>query len=102
MDQLHPLHPVPRPEVPPNHISDLEESISTKGFDVDKPVPVARMPGGELVSLGGHHRVAAMQNLGEVTIPARVVDWTSISQRSRDRFVRNFPDAFSGLIPDDD
>lgn len=91
---LIPLHPVPRPGMPPNHIPDLANAIRTNGYDLGRAIPVARMPDGRLVQLGGHHRAAAMGQLGETTIPARVVDWSSLSPRVqnwwRSQF-RNFP-----------
>lgn len=91
---LHPLHPVPRPSVPPNHLVDLVKAIRINGYNLGQAIPVARMPDGRLVQLGGHHRAAAMGRLGETTIPARVVDWNSLSPaaqaRWRQRFA-NFP-----------
>jgi ParB-like chromosome segregation protein Spo0J len=65
IDQLHPLHSVPRPGVPPNHIQDLANSIQANGYDLSQPIPVARMPDGRLVQLGGHHRSVAMSLLGD-------------------------------------
>jgi ParB-like chromosome segregation protein Spo0J len=88
---LNPLHPVPRPNRPPNHIADLANKIRTNGYDLSQAIPVARMPDGRLVQLGGHHRAAAMGQLGETTIPARVVDWNSLPQRTQDWWRQQFP-----------
>src|ERR671928_30658 len=79
LNLLNPLHPVPRPGVPPNHIQNLAAAIRANGYDLGQAIPVARMPDGRLVPLGGHHRAAAMRQLGEATIPARVVDWSSLT-----------------------
>lgn len=88
---LHPMHSVPRPGKPANHIADLANMIRTNGYDLSRAIPVARMPDGRLVLLGGHHRAAAMGNLGETAIPARVVDWNSLSQKAQNWWRRQFP-----------
>src|SRR4051794_36621613 len=67
LTDLHPLHPVPQPGMPPNHVQDLANSIRTNGYDLGNAIPVAPMPDGRLVQLGGHHRAAAMGLLGETT-----------------------------------
>jgi ParB-like chromosome segregation protein Spo0J len=77
--------------VPPTHIQDLASRIRTNGYDLAQAIPVARMPDGRLVQLGGHHRAAAMRQLGEATIPARVVDWGSISLAARQKYRQSFP-----------
>jgi hypothetical protein len=88
---LHPLHPVPRPGVPLNHIPDLANSIRTNGYDLGEAIPVARMPDGRLFQLGGHHRAAALGLLGETTIPARIVEWSSLSLRVQNWWRGQFP-----------
>jgi hypothetical protein len=88
---LTPLHPVPRPGAPPNHIKDLANTIGMNGYDLSRAIPVARMPDGRLVQLGGHHWAAAMGVLGETTIPARVLDWNSMSPGARARWRQRFP-----------
>src|SRR5947209_14924279 len=79
LGQLHALHPVPRPGVPPGHLRSLAAAIQATGYDLHQAIPAARMPDGRLVQLGGHHRAEAMRQLRESTIPARVVNWTSLS-----------------------
>lgn len=86
-----PLHSVPRPGKPSTHIQDIADKIKANGYDLTQAIPVARMPDGRLVIMGGHHRVAAMKQLGETTIPARVVDWNSISSRAQQIYKQNFP-----------
>ena len=88
---LNPLHPVPRPGVPPDHIPDLAAEIGANGFDLARAIPVARMPEGRLLQLGGHHRAAAMGLLGETTIPVRIVDWGSLSPGAQARWRLRFP-----------
>lgn len=88
---LHPLHPVPRPGVPPSHVQDLAARIQAAGYDLAQPVPVARMPDGRLVLMGGHHRAEAMRQLGETTIPARVVEWNAITPGAQDLYRQTFP-----------
>ncbi|MFO0822765.1 MAG: ParB N-terminal domain-containing protein [Gemmataceae bacterium] len=89
---LNPLHSVPRPGTPPNHIQNLAGAIQTNGYDLAQPIPVARMPDGRLVMMGGHHRAAARSQLQETTIPARVVDWDSISPGAQNLYRQLFPD----------
>lgn len=88
---LVPLHPVPRPGKPPTWISDLAASIRKSGYRLSDAIPVIHMPDGRLVMAGGHHRVAAMRLLGEQTIPARVVEWDSLSPRVQDWYRGGFP-----------
>lgn len=77
--------------MPVNHIANLASKIKANGYDLSQAIPVARMPDGRLVQLGGHHRVAAMKQLSETTIPARVVDWNSISPGVQTRYRQMFP-----------
>jgi hypothetical protein len=88
---LHPLHPVPRPGVPPNHIAHLALDIQANGYDLSQAIPVARMPNGRFVQLGGHHRAEAMRQLGETTIPARIVDWDTLSPVVQHWWQQRFP-----------
>jgi len=90
LDQLHPLHSVPRPGIPVSHIQNLASSIQSNGYDLGQAIPVARMPDGRLVQLGGHHRAEAMRQLGEATIPARIVDWDAISSAARTKYRQTF------------
>ncbi|GEM_PF-6089015 len=77
---LHPLHAVPRPNKPANHIANLANRIRANGYDLSRAIPVAWMPDGRRVQLNGHYRAVAMGCLGETTIPARVVEWNSLPQ----------------------
>lgn len=94
LDQLIPLHSVPRPSRPPTYVTDLAHLIRAQGYRLGKAIPVFRMPDGRLVLAGGHHRLAAMRSLGERTIPARVVDWDTVAPRLQDRYRRAFPGVF--------
>jgi hypothetical protein len=94
LTDLHPLHPVPRPGTPPNPIQNLAHKIQTNGYNLTHPIPVARLPDGRLVQMGGHHRAEAMRQPGEPTIPARVVDWNSIDPAIQNMYRQvftNFP-----------
>src|SRR5262245_30024271 len=91
LNQLHPLHPVPRPGKPPQHIQDLANLIQTNGYDLAQAIPVARMPDGRLVQFGGHHRAEAMRQLNGTTIPARIVDWNALSARVQNWWRQQFP-----------
>jgi hypothetical protein len=69
---LKPIHPVPRKGMPKRHIENLAKSISEHGYDVTQPVSATRLPNGDLLITGGHHRVAAMKSLAEATVPVRI------------------------------
>ncbi len=88
---LTPLHPVPRPGMPENHIPNIAKSIKENGYLLENAIPIFRLPDGQLIIAGGHHRVAAMKSLGESTIPGRVVDWTSLSTKAQARWKTRFP-----------
>jgi hypothetical protein len=77
--------------MPPGHIANLAQAIQANGYDLGQAIPVAPMPDGRLVQLGGHHRAAAMRQLGETTIPARVVDWLAITSPARQKYRQTFP-----------
>jgi hypothetical protein len=77
--------------VPPNHIPNLAASVKANGYDLSQAIPVARMPDGRLVQLGGHHRAEAMRRLGETTAPARVVDWASLAPQVQQWWRQQFP-----------
>jgi hypothetical protein len=49
------------------------------------------MPDGRLVQLGGHHRAAAMAQLGETTIPARITDWAALPAKVQNWWMTRFP-----------
>src|SRR5262245_52212909 len=91
LNQLNPLHAVPRPGKPPNHVQSLAQSIQANGYDLSRAIIVARMPDGRLVQLGGHHRAEAMRQLQETTIPARVIDWNSVSPAAQNKYRQSFP-----------
>jgi len=94
LDQLVPLHPVPRLGKPPNYIADLANNIRSNGYQLNKAIPVIRMPDGRLIIGSGHHRVEAMRSLGEQTIPARVLDWDALLPGVQDWYRGTFPGVF--------
>jgi hypothetical protein len=73
LDQLKPIHDVPRKEMPAGHIDNLAAKLKAEGYNVANPVVAYEMPNGDLVLRAGHHRVEAMRRLGEKTIPTRIV-----------------------------
>lgn len=46
-----------------------ETTFSTIGYDLSKPIPVIELPDGTLLLADGHHRLKAMENLGQVVDP---------------------------------
>ena len=91
LSALHPLHPVPRPGRLPSYIPDLAAAILANGFGLGQAIPVARLPDGRLVQLGGHHRAAALVLLGETMIPARLMDWTTLPVRVQNWWRTRYP-----------
>lgn len=91
LDWILPLHQVPRPELPPDHLEKLQEKLRTEGYDLNQPVPLLIMPDGKIYSAGGHHRIEAMKRLGESSIPSRVYYWHGMSDFVRDTYRNSFP-----------
>jgi RHS repeat-associated protein len=74
VDKLKAIHEVPRKGMPEGHVESIAKSIKESGFDLSSPVSATKLPDGELLVTGGHHRIAAMKQLGEKTIPAKIYD----------------------------
>ncbi|MDH5771305.1 MAG: ParB N-terminal domain-containing protein, partial [Candidatus Bathyarchaeota archaeon] len=72
INKLSPIHDVPRAGVPKGHIGDIAKNIRENGYDVTKPASATRLPTGEMIISGGHHRIAAMKSLGEKTVPIKI------------------------------
>ncbi|MDP3274724.1 MAG: RHS repeat-associated core domain-containing protein, partial [Deltaproteobacteria bacterium] len=101
LDSLTALHPVPRAEQPPNHIEDIMQNIQSNGYNRGLAILVLRMPRGELLIGGGHHRAEAMRRLGETTIPARVVNWFATPTRFRESYLKEFGDVIRRFLPNE-
>lgn len=96
IDQLRPLHPVSRPEVPKpvGYIEELKRRLLTEGFRESHAVAAIRMPDGTMLIGSGHHRVQAMRELGQRTVPAEIHVWDELDQLTRDFYSSMFPDVF--------
>lgn len=57
-------------------------------------IDVVRMPDGKLIVTDGNHRFAAMKQLGEKTIPARVFEWFELETTIRVILKMQFPETF--------
>ena len=93
LDELVPTHPVPRPG---HSVEAVAKLISENGYRLEDAIPVLKMPNGKQILAGGNHRLAAMRLLGEKSIPARVVDWAGLPDRTKQWYRTNFPDVFEG------
>lgn len=91
LDEIKPIHPVPRSGKSDGYIESLASGILADGFDVGEAVNIVKMPNGIKVSFGGHHRIAAMKELKQSTIPAKVVNWVDFNARTQQRWLRDFP-----------
>src|SRR5262249_56924710 len=94
LDDLVPLHAVPRAGKSATYIQDLADGIRQEGFRLSEAIPVLRMADGRLIMAGGHHRAAAMRRLGEPTIPARIVDWDTVPAATQNWYRNRFPGVF--------
>ena len=70
------------------------------GFDRERAIGVFRMPDDKLILMGGNHRLAAMRQLGEKTIPAVIFDWEDVGRVTRVFYTTRYPDAFVGYDVD--
>lgn len=77
VNSLRPIHDVPRSGVPDGHIDGIMKDIQKNGYDVTSPVSATRLPNGDLIITGGHHRLEAMKRLGESTVPVKVFDYST-------------------------
>jgi hypothetical protein len=50
---------------------------------LSKPISAFRLPNGDLVVTGGHHRIAAMQSLGETSIPTLIRNFDAANPAHR-------------------
>jgi hypothetical protein len=72
MSKLISLHDVPRKGVNPSNITNIRDKISKEGYNVEYPVSATLLPNGDFMITGGHHRIAAMNMLGQNTTPTKV------------------------------
>ena len=70
--QLNMLHDVPRKGVSEDNIINIRKMISAEGYNLKYPVSATRLPNGFYLVTGGHHRIAAMKQLGERTVPVKI------------------------------
>ncbi|MCB0420155.1 MAG: ParB-like nuclease domain-containing protein [Bdellovibrionales bacterium] len=86
------LHPIPNPlrEDSNEQLENLKSLISSHGYHLSKAIQVAILRNGQILNLGGHHRVAAMLALGESTIPASVYVWDSMDPHIRGLYREQF------------
>lgn len=70
--QLNMLHDVPRKGVSEDNISNIRKMITAEGYNLKYPVSATRLPNGFYLVTGGHHRIAAMKQLGERTVPVKI------------------------------
>ena len=86
-----PSHPVPRSGKSENWLQELMDHIKNNGIDTGRAV---RLPDGRIIVSGGHHRRAAMEALGEKTMPFKVVDWADMSDDQRQGYMNMFSEIY--------
>lgn len=74
IDEVQKIHGVPKKGTPPNHIDDLAKDFKNNGYNLEKGPPIEgySMPDGKVIIIDGHHRLAALEKLGEKVIPIRI------------------------------
>lgn len=103
--RLIPLHPLPnplrKPPLPEDHIETLKGELVIHGFrlDIGPPPKAFLMPDGSLVIASGHHRIRALQELGEGTAPVIVLDWNRVSRAVQEFYLVNYGEALWPHIP---
>ncbi len=74
------LHGAPKKGKPIDFIDNLAEDIRINGYRLDQNTPIegVRMFDGQILIFDGHHRLAAMEKLGQTTVPIRIRDFSEI------------------------
>ncbi len=74
INRVQKLHGVPKKGTPPNHIDDLMKDFKSNGYNLESGPPIEgfTMPDGQIIIIDGHHRLAALERLGETNIPIRI------------------------------
>lgn len=82
MSNIRKLHDAPKKNKPTNFIDNLANDIRANGYDLSAGPPIEgiQMSDGQILIFDGHHRLAAMEQLGESTIPIRISDYTEIPE----------------------
>jgi len=77
LSKIQKIHAAPKKGKPSNFIDDLADDIKTNGYDLDSGPPIEgyTMPDGKIIIIDGHHRLAALEKLGETNIPIRIHDF---------------------------
>jgi hypothetical protein len=74
VSKVQKIHGVPKKGTPPNHVDDLANDFKTNGYNLESGPPIEgyTMPDGQVIIIDGHHRLAALEKLGETNIPIRI------------------------------
>lgn len=101
ISKLTPLHPIPNPlrEKSSEKLDELMGNLEIYGFNLKFPIQVALFDNGVMRIVGGHHRVKAMEKLGEMHIPAQVYLWSSLKPEVRKMYQETFIDPLSRRFP---
>jgi len=74
ISKVQKIHGVPKKGTPTNHIENLANDFKTNGYNLESGPPIEgyAMPDGQIIIIDGHHRLAALELLGETNIPIRI------------------------------
>ena len=71
--RLNKLHDAPKTTKPPGFIEEMEKKLQKEGWNLDEAIIVIDLPDGTLLVTNGHHRILAMENMGQKTIPVDIL-----------------------------
>jgi hypothetical protein len=74
ISKIQKIHAAPKKGKPQGYIEGLTAEFKNNGYDISNSPPIEGylMPDGQVLIIDGHHRLAALEELGEKTIPIRI------------------------------
>jgi len=80
IDKVQKIHGVPKKGKSLDYIDILMNDFKTNGYNLDLGPPIEgyTMSDGKVIIIDGHHRLAALEKLGETSIPIRIAPTISL------------------------
>jgi len=74
IENVQRIHGVPKKGTPLGNIENLANDFKTNGYNLEigPPIEGYAMPDGKILIIDGHHRLAALEQIGETSIPIRI------------------------------
>lgn len=80
----HEVNPPWRRDIDDGHIRRLKFSLIYEGYDISTIISVFLMPDGHLRLASGHHRVQALKEIGEISVPVQIIRWEDFHIMGKD------------------